>query len=128
MRPPTGANTCTTRVGSGSMCAGRSRYSGIAVERAIWVWMPFESEATISVLAESFFGVCGVARSLELPEPQPTRASATIKIRNADFMRWAPKPEKHKQHVRPDERRSPATRGGTSRATFGAVDDGNYQF
>src|SRR6202034_4766663 len=111
MRPPAGANTCTTRVGSGSMCAGRSRYSGIAVERASWLWMPFESEATISVLAESFLGVCAAELSVELPEPQPTRTNATINIRNADFIRWAPKPDKHKKQARSHELHSVVTRG-----------------
>ena len=53
IRPPTGAKTCTTSVGSASICAGRSRYSGMVLARTVCVWIPLESGATYSVFGEA---------------------------------------------------------------------------
>ena len=74
IRPPAGANTCTTRVGS-ARCARADRdIRESRVMRAVSVWMPLASGATYSVPAELDFAVFGGAElSSESPEPQPSQ-------------------------------------------------------
>src|SRR5271155_4353763 len=88
--PPAGGYTCTTRVGSGSTCAGNSRYTGTSFASTRCVLIPRASAGTTAASPEPAGAAALWATPPEFPQPPAASAAAKTAILKTDFIESTP--------------------------------------